>query len=308
MSVPLATQKGEFKRISFTVHLRTPQLSKLPANAPGAAAVRLNDVQANARNWDGWLTLAFGGNAAMRRIEIEAVNRPTLFLVGDSLVADHRERTSAGWGQMLPALLGDGVAVANFAEGGATLKSFLAELRLDKVLEMMRPGDWVFIQFGHNDQKAHWPQTYAPAATTYAAYLRAYILEVKQHGGVPVLVTSPERRNFDSNGRIQNSLGDYPDAVRAVARAEGVALIDLNQASRDFMENLGPDSAATLFAGDGRDRTHYNRAGAWVTARMVADAARRAVPSLARHVTASALGSAADEALSAHDQMAGDDD
>ncbi len=108
MSDPLATQKGEFKRISFTVHLRTPQLSKPPANAPGAAAVRLNDVQANARNWDGWLTLAFGGNAAVRRIEIEAVNRPTLFLVGDSLVADHRERTSAGWGQMLPALLGDG--------------------------------------------------------------------------------------------------------------------------------------------------------------------------------------------------------
>ena len=103
---------------------------------------------------------------------------------------------------MLPRFFGADIAIANHAESGETLKSFVTELRLDKLLSTLKAGDWVMIQFGHNDQKIQWPQTYAEAATTYRSWLRTYIAEVRRRGATPILVTSPERRNFDAAGHI----------------------------------------------------------------------------------------------------------
>ena len=163
---------------------------------------------------------------------------------------------------MLPRFFGAGIAIANHAESGETLKSFVTELRLDKLLSTLKPGDWVMIQFGHNDQKIQWPQTYAEAATTYRSWLRTYIAEIRRRGATPILVTSPERRNFDAQGRIVPTLGEYPDAVRAVAREEGVALIDLNPMSVRFYEALGPEVSPRAFADEGRDKTHHNEYGA----------------------------------------------
>jgi lysophospholipase L1-like esterase len=265
---------------SFVVNVRTDDLGELPLNAPGGVAVQLKPGEIGSATWDDKLTLEFMGSAPhVSRVAIEPVDVPTLYLTGDSTVTD--QRTGASWGQMLPRFLGDGIAVANHAESGETLKSFLAALRFDKVLSRMRPGDFLLIQFGHNDQKSQWPQTYADPALTFRAYLRAYIAEARRRGATPILVTSPERRNFDEAGRIKPSHGDYPDAVRAVAREDGVALIDLTPMSVAFYEALGPERAPLAFNGD---VTHHNEYGAYQLARMIASRLDAAGADMARHV------------------------
>ncbi len=281
----VATAAGRAVTRSFVVNTRTAQLTAPPENAPGGTAVRLKPREAGSPTWDDRLTLELLGDAAVSTVRIEPAAVPTLYLVGDSTVTDQPAEPAASWGQMLPAFLDGQVAVANHAESGETLKSFLTELRLDKVLSTIRPGDWLFIQFGHNDQKAQWPQTYVEANTTYRAYLNAYIAEARRRGAKPVLVTSPERRNFDAAGRIKPSLGDYPAAVRAVAQEAGVPLIDLNRMSIALYEALGPERSPLAFNDGGKDRTHHNNYGAWLLAHGVAEGIR-ALPDLGRHVTA----------------------
>jgi lysophospholipase L1-like esterase len=178
----------------------------------------------------------------------------------------------------------DSIAVSNNAESGETLKSFLTALRLDKVLSSLRPGDWLLIQFGHNDQKKQWPQTYVDAATTYRAYLRAYIAEARLRGATPILVTSPERAHFDDAGHIKPSHGAYPDAVREVAREESVALIDLYTMSTTFYEALGTKGSDAAFADGGRDRTHHSNYGAYELARRIAMGIHTADPKLIAHL------------------------
>ncbi|MEO8018906.1 MAG: rhamnogalacturonan acetylesterase [Pseudomonadota bacterium] len=262
---------------SFIVNVRTADLAPLPANATGGPAVLLKPRELGSATWDDKLTLAFANaDGTVRSLKIENVDVPTLYLAGDSTVTDQGTAPSASWGQMLPRFFAPEIAVANHAESGETLKSFVTEMRLDKLLSALKTGDWVMIQFGHNDQKVQWPQTYVEAATTYRSWLRTYIAEVRRRGATPILVTSPERRNFDAAGHIVPSLGDYPDAVRAVAKEEGVALIDLNLMSIRFYEALGPDISPRAFADGGRDQTHHNEYGAYALARMVAEGVRTA--------------------------------
>jgi lysophospholipase L1-like esterase len=287
------TAKREKLQRSCIVNVRTPDLAPPPPNAPGGARVRLESREQGSLTWDDKLTLEFGGTAAqVAALEIDAVEAPTLYLAGDSTVTDQREAPAASWGQMLPRFFAPRIAVANHAESGETLKSFVTEQRFDKLLAGLRAGDWVMIQFGHNDQKSQWPQTYAEAATTYRSWLRVYLAEVRRRGATPVLVTSPERRNFDAQGHVVNSLADYPQAVRDVAREETVALVDLNEMSRRFYEALGPERAARAFADQGRDRTHHNEYGAYSLARMVIEGLRgcdpRLLAGLAQHIAADA--------------------
>jgi lysophospholipase L1-like esterase len=266
----------------FLVDVRIPALPGLPANATGGTQVALKPREIGAANWDEKLTLEFAGNATFERLRIEAATAPTLFLAGDSTVTDQPVAPNGSWGQALPRFFADSLAVANHAESGETLKSFVTELRLAKLLSRLRAGDWVMIQFGHNDQKVQWPQTHADAATTYRAWLRTYIAEIRARGATPILVTSPDRRNFDANGRIDSTLGDYPEAMRIVGREEGIAVIDLNAMSRRFYEALGPEAAARVFADGGRDKTHFNDIGALALARCVVEGVRAADPQLVR--------------------------
>lgn len=281
----VTTRAGESVTRTFVVNVRSPRIPPPPENAPGGSVVVLNTRERDLLRWDDKLTLEFGGSApAVRSITIEPVDCPTLFLLGDSTVTDQPLEPAAGWGQMLPRFLKPDIAVANHAESGETLKSFLTSLRLAKVLSAMQPGDWAMIQFGHNDQKAQWPQTYAEAHTTYRAYLRTYIAEVRLRGATPVLVTSMQRRTFDGHGRIRNSHGAYPHVVREVADEEGVALVDLDRASTVFYEALGPARAPLAFSDGGRDATHHNNYGAYQLARCVIEALRRTAPALAAHI------------------------
>ena len=277
---------------SFIVNVRNADLAALPANATGGTRVALKPREIGSATWDDRLSLTVTPDDTLRSIRIEPVDLPTLYLAGDSTVTDQGVQPSASWGQMLPRFFAADIAVANHAESGETLKSFVTELRLDKMLSTVKAGDWVMIQFGHNDQKVQWPQTYAEAATTYRSWLRTFIAEVRRRGATPILVTSPERRNFDATGRIVPSLGDYAEAVRAVAKLESVALIDLNPMSIRFYEALGPDHSPYAFADEGRDKTHHNTYGAYSLARMIVEGLRIAPPELtaglAKHLAADA--------------------
>lgn len=278
----IRTRAGEFVTRSFVVNIRDAALPAPPKNAPGGDRVRLFDREAGSPSWDDRLTLEWLGNPAVASLRIEPVDVPTLYLVGDSTVTDQRSEPAASWGQMLPALLDDRIAVANHAESGETLKSFLTGLRFDKVLSGMKPGDYLFIQFGHNDQKEGWPQTHVDPTHTYPAYLRAYIAEARRRGAQPVLVTSPERRTFEGT-RIKSTLADYVAAAKRVAAEERIPLIDLNAASTAIYEALGPERTPLAFNDGGRDATHHNNYGAWLLANAVAEGMRD-IGELSTHV------------------------
>lgn len=281
----IATQPGEFLTRSFIVNVRNRFLPPPPKNAPGGTEVRLNEREQGINTWDDKLTLEFNGSAPkVSAVQIEKAEVPTIFLAGDSTVTDQAREPGASWGQMLPRFFKPDIAIANHAESGETLKSFLTELRLDKILSQIKAGDYLFIQFGHNDSKVSWPQTYVEPSTTYRAYLRAYIAEAKRRGAIPVLVTSMNRRTFDANGKITNSHGDFPEAVREVAKEEKVALIDLHAMSAKFYEALGPATAPKAFSADGKDATHHNNYGAYELARAVVEGIREARLPLAEHI------------------------
>ncbi|WP_206610279.1 rhamnogalacturonan acetylesterase [Croceibacterium ferulae] len=269
---------------SFIVNVRDAALPPPERNAPGASAVRISTREQTSLNWDDRLTLEFlGDRAAVQAVSVEPVTVPTLYLLGDSTVTDQPDDPAASWGQMLPRFMTGDIAVANHAWSGETLKSFATNYRLAKVLSLVQPGDMVAMQFGHNDQKQQWPQTYVAAGSTYDAWLAAYIAEVRLRGATPILINSPERRNYDDAGRIVPSLAGYPAAVRQVAQAQGVPLVELTQGTIAFYEALGPEEAAKGFADDGRDRTHHNTYGAYQLARIIA-AGMAQVPQLAGHV------------------------
>jgi lysophospholipase L1-like esterase len=158
--------------------------------------------------------------------------------------------------------------VANHAESGESLKSSLAARRLDKVLSQMKPGDYLFIQYAHNDEKERGEGV--GAFTSFKADLERFVAETRKRGGIPVLITPVQRRTFDAAGKVVNSHGDYPDAVRQVAKEENVPLIDLHAMSKTFYEALGPEGSKRAFApGDG---THHNEYGSYELAKCIVEA------------------------------------
>lgn len=280
----VATRPGEFRTRAFVVNVRNSRIPPPEKNAPGGSAVGLNERETGLLRWDDKLTLEFNGPAPrVRAVSVEPADVPTVFLAGDSTVTDQPFEPGASWGQMLPRFL-PGVAVANHAESGETLKSFISGLRLAKLLSQVKAGDYLIIQFGHNDEKQQWPQTYVDAHTTYQAYLRVFIAEARLRGVTPVLVTSMQRRNFDSAGTIRNTHGDYPAAVREIAATEKVALIDLERLSVAFYEALGPDKAPLAFSAGGQDVTHHDNYGAYELAKCVIQGVRDARLPLGRAI------------------------
>jgi lysophospholipase L1-like esterase len=266
----IETIAGEFVTRSFVVNVRNPLLANHRNDSPTSDRVLIKNSEAASLNWDDKLTLEFNGRTPqVRSVKIEKVDVTTLYLVGDSTVTDQSYEPAASWGQMLPAFFNSTIAVSNHAESGETMKAFIAELRLAKILETIKKGDYLFIQFGHNDQKQQWPQTYVDAETTYKAYLKVFIAEAQLRGAIPVLVTSVQRRRFNSSSKIENSHGKYPQAVREVAKEMNVALIDLEAMSVKFYEALGVEKALLAFNDNGKDLTHHNNYGAYQLAKCV---------------------------------------
>lgn len=289
----LTTVKGESRRLmlenvesgggveaerKFTVNIRRPEIA-------GGGAVKLKAREKNYLHWDNKLSLEFLGNhQAVRKIKIEAVDDAiTVFLAGDSTVTDQPREPYSTWGAMLPRFFKAGVAVANHAESGESLKSSLGAHRFDKIYSQMKAGDYLFVQFGHNDQKDKNPGQ--GAFEGYKERLKKVIEETKKHGGIPVLVTSMNRRNFDASGKIVSNLGDFPEAVRQTAKEENVALIDLHAMSAPFYEGLeakGHDESKKAFAPG--DNSHHNNYGGYELAKYVVEGIRKCGLGLAKFI------------------------
>jgi lysophospholipase L1-like esterase len=255
------TARGKIETVTFIVNVRTPQI-------PGDGEVRLKprEKTTEAAAWDNKLTLEFSNSEPkVDAIEIEKVEVPTLYIAGDSTSTDQPREPFNSWGQMLTRFFKPEIAVANHGESGESLKGFIGERRLAKLETLMKPGDWLFIQMGHNDQKEKGEGV--GAFTTYKASLKQMIAAAREHGTTPVLITSMNRLTFDADGKITNSLGDYPEAVRQTAKEEKVALIDLNAMSKPFYEALGPVKAHVAFAGN--DTTHHSDYGSYELAKCV---------------------------------------
>ena len=182
-----ATEPGKFSTHTFTINIKSRQIL-------GGNLVALKPRELTKLDWDNKLTLEFNGSATCLS-SLEITPNPTavtVFLAGNSTVVNQEEEPWASWGQMLPRFLKPGVAVANHAESGLSLGSFQGSRRLEKVLSVMKPGDYLFIEFGHNDQKEKGPQD--GAYNSYTERLKLFVAEAKKKGAIPVILTSTSRR------------------------------------------------------------------------------------------------------------------
>ncbi|HVG14558.1 MAG TPA: rhamnogalacturonan acetylesterase [Chitinophagaceae bacterium] len=287
----IITQKGEIKTLQYTVHIRDTLIHST------GNKVRIKERERAFLHWDNKLTLEFNGIAPkIRAIEIIPAGSDVInvFLAGNSTVVDQDKEPYAAWGQMIPAFFEPGkVAIANYAESGESLSSFIAARRFEKVLSLMKRGDYAFVEFGHNDQKQRGEGI--GAFSSYKRDLKFFISEVRKKGGIPVLVTSMHRRNFDSTGKINQTLGDYPEAVRQTAKEEGTVLIDLNMQSKILYESWGPVESkkafviypANTFPGQKtalEDNTHFNPYGAYEIARIIVSGIRQNNLGLAKFI------------------------
>ena len=289
----LATAKGEFQTVSFLVNKRDKTIRE-EGKDPVDVITKFREKYK--LDWDDYLNLEFSGDApavASVRIEPAPAGVTTVFLCGDSTVVDQDVEPWASWGQMFPWFFDPQVAIANYAESGERADTFMGAGRLRKILTQMQPGDYVFIEFGHNDQKLTGPGK--SGHYFFALQLKIFIDEVRAKGGIPVLVSPTHRRNFDADGRVIETHADYPEAMEEVARRENVPFIDLHRLSAVFYEAMGPEESKKAFVHykggifegmprDTEDNTHFNPYGAYELAKCVVAALQVSGLPLAKHI------------------------
>ncbi len=186
----------------------------------------------------------------------------TIYIAGDSTAANYAadHYPQSGWGEKLQNYFdSENVVVKNKAVGGRSTKWFIDEGRLDKILAEIQPGDYLFIQFGHNDQKSD-DYLYTNPDSTYREYLRQYINGAREKGAIPVLLTSILRMKFDSNGNYTgvSNMGKYPDAMRAVAKEENVLLLDMAEVWTGIMKKAGPENAKNYYLFVDKDDSRFD--------------------------------------------------
>jgi lysophospholipase L1-like esterase len=275
----IKTAPGKFVTLTSTINIRVPEI------AGTSEKVIKKPRELYKLDWDNKMTFEFSDlHPCICALEItKARDAVTIFLAGNSTVVDQDDDPWASWGQMLPRFLKPGIAVANHAESGLSLGSFLSSNRLKKVLSTMKPGDYLFIEFGHNDQKEKGPDD--GAYNSYSERMRLFVTETRKKGGIPVIVSPANRRSFGDGGKITNSLGDYPAAARKVAEEMEVPFIDLNGMTKTLYETLGPEDSkkafviypANSFPGEPNalnDNTHFNSYGAYQLARCIIEGIR----------------------------------
>lgn len=221
--------------------------------------------------------------------------QPVVYLIGDSTMADKPyspANAEKGWGQVLPLYFGAGLTFENHAVNGRSSKSFITEGRWEKVRSQLNTGDFVVIQFGHNDQKIKDSTRYTDPDGAYRQNLKRFVRETREAGANPVLATSIVRRKFDENGRLADTHGAYPDAVRDVAATHEVPLLDMEEGTRALVESWGPERSKLLYLHlnvgeypgypEGReDNTHLSAVGAFRVSDLAVTQIREVLPELA---------------------------
>lgn len=269
----IETKKGEFKKVSFTINKRNTLISD-------NEMVEIKERERNKLNWDNHLTLEFAGlNPRVSEIEVRQVTDvTTIFLCGNSTVVDQDNEPWASWGQIIPAYFNEQMSFANYAESGESANTFIAALRFEKIMSVIKPGDYVFIEFGHNDQKQT-GEGKGPYLHYYNTLLQM-VTETREKGGFPVLLTPTQRRSFNNQGKIIDTHGEYPQAMRTLAADLKVPLIDLHAETRILYETLGVENSKRAFVHYPvntfinqpialEDNTHFNAYGANLIAKCV---------------------------------------
>lgn len=199
---------------------------------------------------------------------------PRLYLVGDSTMADKPlDLPERGWGMALGQFFTDPSMIRNHAMNGRSSKSFIDEGRWQKILAELKAGDFVIVQFGHNDEKIEDPKRGTDPQTSFPDHLRRYVREARAKGASPILATPVCRRKFDAAGRLVPTHGAYPAATRRVAAEEKVPLLELETATATWLQAEGDEPTKKYFMWiepgkhpkirDGRkDDTHFVAAGA----------------------------------------------
>lgn len=251
----------------------------------------------------------------------EPADTVTVFMIGDSTMANKplaKENQERGWGQMLPVYLQGKIKVDNHAVNGRSSKSFIDEGRWDKVMSLIRPGDYVIIQFGHNDEKSK-ADRHTDPGTTFDANLRRFVNDAKSKGATPILMNAIARRNFpptagqdiasESDDKQKDWKGQYPkegvilvdthgaylDSPRNVAAETGVTFVDMNKLTRELVQNLGTTNSRDLFmwipantyefCPKGKiDNTHLNVHGALIVSRLAINALAKQMPELRKYI------------------------
>ncbi len=219
----------------------------------------------------------------------------TVYTIGDSTMANKKAEVypETGWGQQFQKYFDSKVKVSNHAVNGRSSKSFIDEGRWKIVFDSLKRGDYVFIQFGHNDEKADKPAVYADPQTSYRQNLEKYVTEARAKGAIPVLLTSIVRRKFDGSGKLIDTHGKYPDAVREMAANLKVKYIDMQMLTSTLISSLGDEPSKKMYLWttpdpkfpEGRkDDTHLSVEGARTFAGLVAEAVHKMKTPLARHV------------------------
>ena len=283
--------KGKTAQKTFFVNTRRPEIAD-------GKQVRINPREIGVPSWDDKLTLEFTGPApAVQNIRIEPVTEAdsvvTFFLVGNSTVVDQAYEPWASWGQIIPAWFDSHVVVANHAESGQRASSFIDSNRWDKVMSQVKPGDYIIVEFGHNDQKEKGPGK--GAYYNFAHNVKLFIDQAREAGANIILATPAARRQFDDQGKIKDTHLDYPQAIRDIAARENVPLIDLNEMTKTLYAAWGPEKSkkafvhypANTFPDQPKalaDNTHFNPFGATEIARCIAEGLKASVPALAAHL------------------------
>lgn len=223
------------------------------------------------------------------------MSKINIYLAGDSTVETYPEERypRMGWGQVLPNYFSNDVYIENHSVGGRSSKSFIDEGRLEAIDKKIADGDYLFIQFGHNDSKPD--ERYTEPFSTYKEYLAKYIDVAQKHNANPVLFTSVVRRKFDDNGKLINSHGDYPSAMRELAKERNVPLIDLCKKTTELYNKIGPTEAMKLHMifdnsayknyGEGCfDNTHFCEYGANVLAKFVVEGIKELNLDIAKYI------------------------
>ena len=250
----------------FSVNIRTPRIDD-----DNSVKLKPRELTSEAAAWDNKLTLDFEG-ASPESVEIVAAQHViTAYLLGDSTVADQPKAPWSSWGQILPRFLDAHVSVANHAESGESIRTALRAGRFDKVFSQIKPGDYLFVQFGHNDMKNEAPD----AIDEYREQLRDVTKRALQKNSHPVLVTSMERKA----GILSDTLGNYPNVVREIAAELEVPMIDLHAMSKQLYAGMGAHLDAAFV-----DATHHTEYGSYQLACCVVAGIREKVPGLARHL------------------------
>lgn len=266
----LTKKAKDTQEVEFVVNKRSPQIDE-------DKRVKIKDREKDYLAWDDKLTLEFNGPCpAVKSIHIEPADVPTIYLCGNSTVVDQNDEPWASWGQMITRWFGPDVAISNHAESGLTARTFINSFRLDKILTTLKKGDYVFVEFGHNDEKEKRPGD--GAWYHYQYQLKIFVDQVRAKEAEIVFCTPTQRRAFnDDKKTLRNTHGDFPAAMKMVAEKENVPLIDLNASTKVFFETLGfEDSKRALvhypekmYGRKLEDNTHFNPYGAYEVAKCV---------------------------------------